>query len=506
MDVLTLTGSDLNIEDFYTAAHNQDYKIEISADAWKRIQISRESVETMIKQQRVAYGITTGFGSLKDCIISPEQLEKVQHNLIISHAAGTGNALPVHRVRGMLILRINTLIKGFSGVSVDLIEKLIAFFNYKIYSTVPDQGTVGASGDLAPLAHLVLGYLGYGKLWNPEAKCYQDANTVLDTFGFYPLRLKAKEGLALINGTQFITAHVAEGIYLGSQLLKQATLISALTLEALKGTIKPFDPRVSESRPHEGQSSVAAQMREYLQYPEGSERYRQFAKNTVQDAYSLRCISQVHGTVEDTLKFVNTIITTEMNSSTDNPLIFGNDVISGGNFHGQYPATAADFLAIAITTLGNISERRIERLMNSSLSKLPSFLIRSEPGVNSGCMILQYTAAALAAENRTLVYPASVTTIPTCENQEDHVSMGGFAARKLLQILDNVYHIVAIELFCAVQAYEMTVDADGTVIPTTPELIDLVNTVRAVIPAVKEDRYLAPEIGGLRELLKSQLI
>ena len=312
---------------------------------------------------------------------------------------------------------------------------------------------MGASGDLAPLAHLMLGYLGIGELWDPALRSYSSASSVLQTYKLQPLILQSKEGLALINGTQFITTHAVEAIYLSKQLLAQANTIAALSLEALNGTFKAFDNRVAENRPHPGQIAVSQDMRTYLAADKGGSA--RFNKDNIQDAYSLRCIPQVHGVVYDTLAFVNKMIETELNSATDNPLILGDDVISAGNFHGQYPATACDYLAIAMTTLGNISERRVERLVNGSLSKLPSFLIKKDPGLNSCAMILQYCAAALTAENRVLSTPSSVTSISTCENQEDHVSMGGFSARKLLQIVNNVYHIVAIELFCAVQAYEL---------------------------------------------------
>lgn len=491
----TLDGRHLSIDKLYKLMTDPVQKISISEEALERVVKSRTVVDKLVTDNKIAYGITTGFGSLKNCVINPSQLQDLQHNLIKSHACGTGPNLPLHRVRGMLALRINTLLRGCSGVTVDLIKRLVDFFNKGIFSRVPEQGTVGASGDLAPLAHLMLGYLGIGELWDPSTNSYQNASEVLKKHNLDPAMLNAKEGLALINGTQFITTHAVESIYLAKQLLAQANGVAALTLEALHGTFKAFDARVSENRPHPGQIAVSQDMRMYLAADKGgSARYN---KDNVQDAYSLRCIPQVHGVVYDTLQFVNKMIETELNSATDNPLVLDEEIISAGNFHGQYPASACDYLAIAMTTLGNISERRIERLVNGSLSKLPSFLIKGQPGLNSGVMILQYCAAALASENRVLSTPASVTSIPTCENQEDHVSMGGFSARKLLQIINNVYHIVAIELFCAVQAYEFSPEQ------STAILDGVVKNVRKIVPSLNEDRYLEPDIEKLKEFLKN---
>jgi histidine ammonia-lyase len=398
----------------------------------------------------------------------------------------------------MMILRINTLCKGCSGVRPELVERLVDFVNRGIYSKVPCQGSVGASGDLCPLSHMMLGYLGYGELYDPKSKEYGPAQEVLHRHHLEPIRLEAKEGLASNNGTQFVTTHVAEAIYLSDKLLSHANLVAALTVEALRGTTKAFDARVSECRPHPGQIQVATEMRQHLDAETGgSERQAKYGSKLVQDAYSLRCLPQVHGTVYDTLQFARRIVETEMNAANDNPLVFGETVLSGGNFHAMYPATAADFLTIALTTLGNISERRVERLVNGSLSKLPSFLIRENAGLNSGCMILQYACAALAAENRVLSTPSCVNSIPTCENQEDFVSMGAFSARKLLNVVANVQHIVAVELFCAVQAYEFTPE------PSTPKLVELVKKVRELVPTVTVDRYMKPDVDKVEELLKT---
>jgi histidine ammonia-lyase len=495
---LTLDGNSLTIESFYSAMTQDSTVIRVSDDAWKRIKESRAGVEKMLAEKQVAYGITTGFGSLKDCAVSSDQLGQLQHNLIVSHAVGTGEAIPLHRVRGMMILRINTIAKGHSGVRPELVERLLDFTNRGIYSKVPCQGSVGASGDLAPLSHMMLGYLGYGELYDPKTKEYAPASEVLHRHHLDPIKLEAKEGLALNNGTQFITTHTAEGVYLATRLLSQANLVAALTLESLRGTTKAFDARISACRPHPGQIQVAAEMRRHLEAESGgSERQAKYGAKLVQDAYSLRCVPQVHGVVHDTIQFARRIIETEMNSANDNPLIFGDDARSGGNFHGQYPATAADFLTIALTTLGNISERRVERLVNGDLSKLPPFLIRENPGLNSGCMIHQYVAAALASENRVLSTPSSVTSLPTCMGQEDHTSMGAFSARKLLNVVNNVYHIIAVELFCAAQAYEFTPEA------STPKLVELVKKVRDIVPPVTVDRYMKPDVDKLKEFVKT---
>lgn len=492
-----LDGESLMIEEFYRLMYDDTIKIKVSESAWDKVKASRAIVDQLVQTCQVSYGINTGFGSLKDTIIPADQLVELQHNLIKSHAVGCGTNIPLSRVRGMLALRINTLVKGYSGVSVNLIERLVEFFNLGIFSPVPEKGSCGASGDLIPLSHLVLGYMAFGELYDPTKQTYRDAKSVLNDYKLSPLVLSYKEGLGICNGTQFITVYAAEAVYLAEQLFNQSQTISALTLEALRGTFKAFDQRISDVRLHPGQARVSEMLRENLDAANGgSERHQKYGINNVQDAYSLRAMPQVHGVLYDTIMMTKKVITTEMNSATDNPLVFPDgDIISGGNFHGQYPGTYCDYLSIALTTYGNISERRIERLVNGSLSKLPSFLIHENPGVNSGLMLCQYNCAALSAENRCKANPASVHSIPTCENQEDMVSMGAYASRKTLEILENVYHIVAIELFCAFNAYEFLPEK------TTDKLEKVVKMVREHVEPVTKDRYMKPDIDKIKQML-----
>ena len=495
-EYLVLDGMGLTIPQLYGLMYNEDIKIKISENAWDRIKKSRSVVDDAVKNNEIVYGVTTGFGSFKDKFIQGDQLTTLQENLIKSHAVGCGPSISINLTRGMLALRINSLAKGNSGVSVNLIERLVEFFNQQIYSEVFQKGSVGASGDLAPLSHLMLGYLGYGNLWDPEELQYRPAKDVLDDYELKPLVLSYKEGLSTNNGTAFITTLAVDAIYKITNLFHQANNIAGLTVEALRGTNKAFDVRISQAKPHPGQIHVAKHLSDILGYHQGgSERFKKYAANVVQDAYSLRCMPQVHGVLLDTLVFATNIIQTEMNSSTDNPLIFDDDVLSGGNFHGQYPGSVCDYLSIALTTFGNISERRIERLVNGSLSKLPSFLVKNNPGLNSGCMILQYTASALCAENRCKSNPATVHSIPTCENQEDMVSEGAYAAVKLLEIVENVYQILAIELYCAVQAYEFIPER------TTDFLENIVKLVRAKVPALDDDAYIKPHIDTIKQML-----
>lgn len=497
--VIKLNGADLSCDTMHIIMH-ESVHLHVGYKAMDRVKSSFDFVQQSVANNDVIYGITTGFGSLRDRVISSEDTSELQTNLIKSHAVGTGNPIPVPMVRGMLALRINSLIKGYSGVSQYLIKYLVEAFNKGVVGKVPEQGSVGASGDLAPLSHLVVGYLGEGELYDPKEERYDSALDVLSRYDMVTLSLGPKEGLALNNGTTFMTTHLSEAVYQSTHLLSNANIVAALTLDALHGTHKAFHPKISEARPHAGQASVSKSMRQYLS---DSESHDTHAANVVQDAYSLRCIPQVHGAVQDTLTFVEKIVTTELNSATDNPLIVcdedGYKAVSGGNFHGMPVALCADYLGIALTTLGNISERRIERLVNSNLSKLPSFLVDQsvEPGLHSGYMIIQYTAAALAAENRQLSNPSSVHTIPTCENQEDHVSMGPWGCRKVLQILNNTQKIVALELMCAVQAKEFTPE------PTTDILESVITKVRQAVPRMMKDIYLHPHMEAVIDLVKS---
>jgi histidine ammonia-lyase len=401
----------------------------------------------------------------------------------------------------LMALRINVLVKGHSGVTPETLHRYIAALNSNCLPWVPEKGTVGASGDLAPLAHLALGLMGEGKMWNPSLRNYQDASKVLEGHNLKSIHLKAKEGLALINGTQLITALGAEAVYRAANVACTADIVSAMTVEALKGTVVAFDPRIHAVRPHTGQGLVAKRIRAVLHseahVSEIAVDHRDCGK--VQDSYTLRCTPQVHGIVHDTIEFVSRIITTEMNSATDNPMVFTNpDVtLSGGNFHGEYPAKAMDYLAIGSHEIANISERRIERMVNGHLSGLPPFLTK-EGGLNSGFMIAHCTAAALTSENKTLCHPASIDTISTSAAKEDHVSMGGWASRKALQVIENVETIVGIELLVACQAFDLLRPLTSTV-----ALESIHTVVRQVIPVLQRDRYMAADIEAAVGLVRS---
>uniref|UniRef100_A0A6B2L204 Histidine ammonia-lyase n=1 Tax=Arcella intermedia TaxID=1963864 RepID=A0A6B2L204_9EUKA len=430
----------------------------MTPEAWKNVELSRAMVDKIAAGDAPVYGINTGFGSFSHVSIPKANLAELQHSLIVSHAAGTGPALSIERTRMLSALRINVLAKGFSGIKPSTLRAMIAMFNNSTLSPVPVKGTVGASGDLAPLSHLALGLIGEGNLWNPNTGSYQDAKKVLKEFGIEPVVLGPKEGLALINGTQFITSLGAEAVVRAENACKAADIITAFSIEVLKGTVRGMDEKIHNARPHTGQVLVAKRIRTILGNAECCSAVRLSHVNCgkVQDSYTLRCTPQVHGIVNDTVAFTKGILTTEINSATDNPMIFHEtqESISGGNFHGEYPAKALDYLAIAIHELANISERRIERFVNPTLSGLPAFLVK-EGGLNSGFMIAHCTAASLVSENKVLCHPSSVDSISTSAAQEDHVSMGGFSARKALEVVENVEKVLAIELLCCCQALDL---------------------------------------------------
>nr|CAH0110139.1 unnamed protein product [Daphnia galeata] len=474
-------------------------KIRLRKIAEDRVTTGRQLVEAILKENKVAYGITTGFGKFARTVISPDKLEELQENLIRSHSAGVGQPLTLERVRMLMALRINTLAKGYSGISIKTLNQVINAFNSSCLPWVPEQGTVGASGDLAPLSHLALGMIGEGKMWSHRTG-WTDAKYCLESNGLEPIKLGAKEGLALINGTQMITALGAEAVDRCELIAKQADVVAALSLEVLKGSSRAFDSDVHQLRPHTGQINVARRLRSLLHseaYPSAIAESHRFC-DRVQDAYTLRCCPQVHGIVHDTIEFVHKIIKTEMNSATDNPLVLPErgEIISAGNFHGEYPAKALDYLAIGVHELASMSERRIERLVNPVLSELPAFLVR-EGGLNSGFMIAHCTAASLVSENKVLCHPSSIDSLSTSAGTEDHVSMGGFSARKALQVVTNVERVIAIELLAACQAIEFL-----RPLKTTVPLEEVYRTVRAVVRPWDKDRYMAPDIEAATNLLK----
>ncbi len=451
---LTLDGKSLTIESLHSVALNHKETIALSPSARKAMQRSRSLVEQWLANDEVIYGVTTGFGEFANVRIPFDKIEELQKNLIFSHAAGSGDPLPYDVVRAMMILRINALAKGYSGIRPSTVDAIIKFFNAGLIPVVPSQGSVGSSGDLVQLSHLVLTMMGYGSVFNSKKEKIETASAAMKRAGLVPLKLSAKEGLALINGTQMMTAFAGIIARESIQLMKLADISCALSVEALKGTDTAFDERIHKLRPYPGQMASAGNLRTLIRGSAIRESHRH-NDDRVQDAYSLRCAPQVHGASRDALTYVESKVHVEINSANDNPLIFPAEQqhLEGGNFHGQPMALAMDFAGIAIAELANISERRIERMVNGTLSRLPRFLT-SNGGLNSGLMIAQYTAASLVSENKVLAHPASVDSIPTSANQEDHNSMGSIAAQKCMRILRNAQTVIAIELMTAAQAVD----------------------------------------------------
>lgn len=503
--VVLLDGASLSPETLVQLGAHPEMKIAIAPDSVERVNKARAVVDEIVKSGRVVYGINTGFGNFANKVIDPHNLVKLQVNLIRSHCAGVGNPLKMHRARMVLALRINILCRGNSGIRLETLQRLVDMFNAGIVPHVPLKGTVGASGDLAPLAHIALGAMGEGPLATVNNLTWRPAGQVLQEVGIAPISLGAKEGLAMINGTQFITALGCEALVRARNVSRTADIVTALTLEALMGTVVAFSPSIHRSRPHRGQNEVAARIRSVLHTPEKPSQISMSHANCgrVQDAYALRCSPQVHGVAVDTIRYVGRLLMTEANCATDNPLIFADDpdparrIVSGGNFHGEYPAKALDFLAIAVHEIGSISERRVERLNNPTLSAMPAFLVE-QGGLNSGFMIAHCTAAALVSENKVLCHPASVDSISTSAAQEDHVSMGGFAARKAIKVVENVETIISIELMCAAQGIEFHRPHR-----TTPALERVCELVRRVVPAWTEDRECSGDIALISQLVRS---
>ncbi|XP_033491912.2 histidine ammonia-lyase [Epinephelus lanceolatus] len=501
-EYISLDGNSLTTTDLVNLGRGL-YKIKLTQEAENKVVQSRELLDTIVKENKVVYGITTGFGKFARTVIPVSKLKELQENLVRSHSAGVGNPLSPERTRMLLALRINVLAKGHSGISLETLHAMIQAFNASCLSFVPEKGTVGASGDLAPLSHLALGLMGEGKMWSPKSG-WADAKYVLEAHGLKPISLKPKEGLALINGTQMITSLGAEAVERAQAIARQADIIAALTLEVLKGTTKAFDSDIHMLRPHPGQIEVALRFRSLLDSDHHSSQIAESHRfcDRVQDAYTMRCCPQVHGVTNDTIKFVQNIINTEINSATDNPMVFAErgETISGGNFHGEYPAKALDFLAIAVHELASISERRIERLCNPSLSELPAFLV-NEGGLNSGFMIAHCTAAALVSENKVLCHPSSVDSLSTSAATEDHVSMGGWAARKALRVVEHVEQVLAIELLAACQGIEFL-----RPLRTTTPLEKVYELVRSVVKPWIKDRFMSPDIEAVHRLLLDQKV
>lgn len=492
--MILLDGNQLTLEQVQQVVY-QKKEVGISEQAWKRVDASRQVVEESVSEGKVLYGITTGFGKFSDIVIPTEDVAKLQLHLIRSHASGVGQPFAEEVSRAMLLLRANALAKGCSGIRRETLQCLIDCLNYHVHPVIPQQGSLGASGDLAPLAHLALVLVGEGEAYVKGERLA--GKIALQKAGIHPIRLEAKEGLALINGTQAMTAVGVIAYLEAEKLAEWADSIAALTLEALHGVIDAFDEKIQHVRPYPEQELVAKNIRQLL---EGSTSVSRQGELRVQDAYSLRCIPQIHGASRQVLTYVKEKLFIEINAATDNPLIFAEtgQVISGGNFHGQPIAFAMDFLGIGMSELANVSERRIERLVNPSLSGLPAFL-SPQPGIQSGMMITQYTAAALVSENKVLAHPASVDSIPSSANQEDHVSMGTISARHGLQIIQNAWRVLAIEAMCAAQAIEF-----GDITKLAPRTKCIYHWIREHVTSWTEDRSPSPDIEQLTEGMKKE--
>ncbi|XP_064399955.1 histidine ammonia-lyase-like [Halichondria panicea] len=495
---IELDGNSLSIESLIKIGKGE-LRVKLSKEAIDAVNKARQHVDHIVKEHKVVYGVTTGFGKFARVVVEGDKLVELQESLIRSHAAGVGPPLRPEQTRRLLTLRINVLAKGFSGIRLETVEHLINALNASCLSYIPEKGTVGASGDLAPLSHLALGMMGEGYMWSPTTG-WGLAKDVLHAHNLQPFTLAPKEGLSLINGTQFITAIGAEAIFRAEQITRQADIIAALSLEVLQGTPRAFDAAIHASRPHPGQQKVASRLRALLDSNIHPSEIRLSHKNCarVQDPYTMRCIPQVHGVVNDTIQFVKGILTTEMNSALDNPMVLADreETISGGNFHGEYPAKAMDYLAIGVHELASMSERRQERLLNPAYSEMPAFLV-NEGGLNSGFMIAHCTSAALVSENKVLTHPSSVDSISTSAGTEDHVSMGGFAARKALTVVEHVEQVMAIELLAACQGLEFHRPKK-----TTKPLEEVHKLVRSVVRPWDKDRFFAPDINAVTQLLK----
>lgn len=475
---------------------SNDIKLALSDDARNRIVRCREYLDKkMVTQKEPIYGITTGFGSLCNISINADQLSELQKNLVMSHSCSIGERVPREIVRLMLLTKIQSLSYGNSGVQLETVERLIEFYNYGIIPLVYQQGSLGASGDLAPLANLSLPLLGLGEVeWNGEI---MPSSEMLERLGRKPLVLKSKEGLALLNGTQFMSSYGVWCVIEARKLSRWADKIGALSLDAFDGRIEPFMPQIQQVRPHKGQIETGKAIIGYLK---GSEILAQ-PKKHVQDPYSFRCIPQVHGAAKDTIDYVGNVLETEINSVTDNPTIFVDDelVISAGNFHGEPIALPMDFLAVALSELANISERRTFKLI-AGVRGLPSFLV-ANPGVNSGFMIPQYAAASVVSQNKGLCWPASCDSIPSSQGQEDHVSMGSNAATKLYRVVENTRRVLGIELFNAAQALEFRRPLKSSLV-----IEAMVEEYRKSVPFIENDTVMYPHINSSVEFIRTQAI
>jgi histidine ammonia-lyase len=497
LNTITLGVDGMSLEELIAIAR-QHAKVKASQESERRITATRRLIDEWVQQGRVIYGVTTGFGAMSSVTISEAQTRKLQNNILVSHSAGVGDLLDEESVRAIMALRIKDMARGHSGIRFETFRHLIELLNAGVLPCVPEKGSVGASGDLVPLAHLALVLIGKGEAFYQGRRL--SGQEALAAVGLLPIRLESAEGLALVNGTQVMTGIGALAVFDAQQLCKYTDIAASMSLEVLMGSRTEFNARIQRVRPHPGQAAAADNMLRITQNSEIISSHKDCSR--VQDAYTLRCSPQVHGASHDAIQYARRVVETEMNASTNNPLFFHaeKDFLLGGNFHGQPVGLAMDFLGIAAAELANISERRIERLVNPMLSGLPAFLI-SEGGLNSGFMLAQYTAAALVSENKVLAHPASVDSIPTSANKEDHVSMGTIAARKCRQIVENAENVLAIELLCAAQALDLFTNlkpGEGT--------LRAYQTIRKIVTHMDSDRVLAKDIAAVKDMMKSGVL
>lgn len=495
--MIQINGTELTLSQVIAVARRGE-QVCLTAEAEAAMDKARRYVDGKLAEHAVVYGLTTGFGKFSDTFVPEEETALLQRNLIISHSCGMGNPLPTEVVRTAMLLRCNALSRGNSGIRRSTVETLLAMLNKGVHPIIPEKGSLGASGDLAPLAHMVLVMLGEGEAEYRGTR--MSGREAMEKAGITTVQLAAKEGLALINGTQIMTAVACNVLWDTMDLVRTADVAAAMTCEAQLGIKKAFDHKVHEVRGHKGQMDCAANLLDLLK---GSGLAADIIPNKVQDAYAIRCTPQIHGASRDAIDYVYGVISREINAVTDNPIIFPDDdeAISGGNFHGQPVALAMDFLGIAISELANVSERRIERMVNPALSfGLPAFLTK-HGGVNSGFMIAQYAAASMVSENKVYAHPASVDSIPSSANQEDHVSMGTTAARKSALILDNARKVLAIELFAAAQA--LWLRGENKLSPATKAVYD---RIRQEVPVIEEDVVMYPLMAKCEEMIRAHAI
>jgi len=495
MKKFVIDGKSITLNSLYSMVHEAG-TFELSAEAKTEIKKSRDYIEGRIQKGEVMYGVNTGFGAFSSVRISDSEVEQLQVNLIRSHSVGIGEPFTKEQSKAMMILRANTLARGFSGIRIETVEKILEFLNNDLIPVIPSQGSVGASGDLAPLSHLALALIGEGEIWGGDGKTI---GTNLKNIT--PLRLKAKEGLSLINGCQVMTAVGMLALYDAKQLLKIADISGATSLEGLRGSRKPFDPLIAATRPHYGEAPTAKNLLRVMGESSeiGDSHLHETVDHRVQDAYSLRCMPAVHGAAKMALEYCERVLTTEANSATDNPLVFADagKILSCGNFHGMPVAHAMDFAAIAVSSLASISHERISKFISTQMSELPPFLAPNG-GLNSGHMIVQVASASLVSENKVLAHPASVDSMPTSAEKEDHVSMGTIAARKFAKVVENAQNVFAIEFLSATQALDM-------IAPLKPAAGVKVafDTIRSEVPFAREDRIFAKDVAKIKAMIIS---